>query len=134
MPRRSQRPSGHVLGVGVDLVELEEFTTSVANRPTIVKRVFTPRERASCEGPRRVEALAARFAAKEAAFKAVGTGWALGVTWRDVEVVSERGRAPELVVRGELKKRARARGGTTLQVSLTHSGSYAAAVVLLVAD
>jgi len=130
---RARRKLG-VLGVGLDLVELEEFAESVANRPSIARRVFTSHELASCEGPRRVERLAARFAAKEAAFKAVGTGWAKGVVWRDAEVVSQRGRGPTLVVRGALRTRARALGSTTFHVSLTHSGTYAAAIVLLVAE
>jgi len=134
-PRRRERTKPGLLGVGLDLVELDEFAESVANRPSIVRRVFTPREVAYCDGPRRVERLAARFAAKEAAFKAVGTGWAKGVAWRDAEVVaSKHGGSPTLVVRGELRKRARALGSTTFHLSLTHSGTYAAAIVLFVAE
>jgi len=126
---------GSVLGIGLDLVELTEFASSVANRKTVARRVFTPGELAYCEdSPRRIERLAARFAAKEATLKAVGTGWAKGVTWRDVEVVAQRGAAPMLVVRREVLRHARELGGSRFHVSLTHTGSYAAAIVLLVAD
>jgi holo-[acyl-carrier protein] synthase len=97
--------------------------------------VFTAREIAYAgAGPARLERLAARFAAKEAAFKAAGVGWAKGVTWRDAEVVADPAGPPRLVARGALRRHARARGGTAFQLSLTHSGSYAAAVVLLVAS
>jgi holo-[acyl-carrier protein] synthase len=123
-----------VLSVGLDIVELAEFAESVAHRRVMVRRVFTARELAYADGPRRIERLAARFAAKEATFKAVGTGWAEGVGWRDAEVVSSAGAPPELVVRGALKRRARALGGTAFRLSLSHSGSYAAAIVLLVAE
>ena len=129
--REATVPRG-VLGVGVDLVELGEFEASVLGRRTNLGRVFTPRELAACDGPSRVARLAARFAAKEAAFKAVGTGWARGVTWRDAEVISSAGGAPKLVARGALRRHASRLGGACFEVSLTHSGSYAAAIVLLV--
>lgn len=118
-----------VLGVGIDLVELAEFQTSVLRRPSVARLVFSSRELAACTGRRRVERLAARFAAKEAAFKAVGTGWANGMSLRDVEVVSTMRGAPRLVLRGELRRRVRSLGGT-LHVSLSHSGDYATAIVV----
>jgi holo-[acyl-carrier protein] synthase len=116
----------------MDLVELDEFAASVGRRANVLRKVFTPRELAACaRGPRRMERLAARFAAKEAAFKAVGTGWSRGVTWGDAEVVSRTRGKPTLVVRGALRRHARSLGGVRFHVSLTHSGGYAAAVVVL---
>jgi holo-[acyl-carrier protein] synthase len=118
----------------MDIVELDEFEASVASRRNVVRRVFTEGELAYAgAGVRRLERLAARFAAKEAALKAVGIGWSKGVTWLDAEVVAEPEGPPRLVAHGALRRHARARGGTTFHLSLTHSGSYAAAVVLLVA-
>jgi holo-[acyl-carrier protein] synthase len=116
----------------MDLVELGEFSASVLRRASVARGVFTDRELATCaRGPRRHERLAARFAAKEAAFKAVGTGWGNGVTWHDAEVVSGARGEPTLVVRGALLRYARARGGTRFHVSLTHSGGFAGAFVVL---
>jgi holo-[acyl-carrier protein] synthase len=120
-----------VVGIGIDIVELDEFAESVGKRQRMLERVFTPRELAYCRArPAPMQHLAARFAAKEAAFKAVGTGWSKGVRWRDVEVVSGPGGRPLLVVRGALGRLSRA---AAFHVTLTHSGSYAAAVVVMLA-
>ncbi len=122
-----------VIGVGIDLVELTEFEATIAKRATTLRRVFTTRELAACEDAvNRIEKLAARFAAKEAAFKAAGTGWGRGVAWHDAELVAKRGSAPQLVARGALAKRVKALGGTGFLVSFSHSGSYATAIVMLV--
>lgn len=120
-----------MIGIGIDIVELDEFTASVGNRPRMLERVFTARELAYCRSrPTPIPHLAARFAAKEAAFKAVGSGWANGVRWRDVEVVSASNGRPALVVRGTLRRLAQT---TAFHVTLTHSGGYAAAVVVMLA-
>jgi len=120
-------------GVGVDLVDLGEFTQIMERRPRLLERVFTENELAYCrERHQPMQHLAARFAAKEAAFKAIGTGWAHGVTWHDAEVASRPGAAPELIARGELARRARALGAQRFHLSLSHSGGYAAAIVVLV--
>lgn len=124
-----------VIGVGIDLVELGELEATIARRATTLRRVFTKRELAACaKAVNRIEKLAARFAAKEAAFKAAGTGWGQGVDWHDAELIAKRGTAPVLVARGGLKKAMHARGGTKLLVSFSHSGSYATAIVMLVDD
>lgn len=125
------RKPSYVLGVGIDLVELHEFERSVLRRPSVLRLVFSEQELAQAgNGRKRVERLAARFAAKEAAFKAAGTGWVEGMTWQDVEVVSRRNGKPELVVRGELRRRLRAQRARPF-VSLSHSGTYATAIVVL---
>ena len=74
---------------------------------------------------------AARFAAKEAAFKALGTGWAAGVTWKDIEVQRLASGKPELHLYGEALSRANAMGATRFHVSLTHDQLVSCAVVLL---
>ena len=130
--RRLARPEP-VVGVGIDLVDITELAQSIGKRASSLARVFTKRELAACKGPRRFEKLAARFAAKEAAMKAAGTGWSCGVDWHDAEVVSTSGKEPRLTVRGALLRYASARGGSKFLLSLSHSGEYAIAMVLLVA-
>lgn len=118
--------------VGIDLVEIAELADVMTRRPSMLERVFTEAELAYCRAKHEpMQHLAARFAAKEAAFKAVGTGWAGDITWHDAEVVAAEGGAPVLVAHGELARRSRALG-SAFQVSLTHSGAYAAAMVVLV--
>ncbi|MGH7360840.1 MAG: holo-ACP synthase, partial [Candidatus Methylomirabilales bacterium] len=78
--------------------------------------------------------LAARFAAKEAALKALGIGLRLGVSWRELEVRRERGQAPVLVLSGKSLKIGQALGGRRLLVSLTHDGDYAFAQCVLVGE
>ena len=102
---------------------------------SFLHRVFTQAEIDYCQ--RRhdpIPHLAARFAAKEAAMKALGTGLRMGVTWREVEVRRERGEAPTIVLTGRTAAIARAKGTSRILVSLTHDGDYAFAQVILVGD
>lgn len=116
--------------VGIDLVELAEFEAVMTRRTSMLERVFTADELRYCRAKHApMQHLAARFAAKEAAFKAIGTGWAEGVAWHDAEIASAPSGAPQLIARGELARRARAHA---FQVSLSHSGTYAAAMVVVV--
>lgn len=117
--------------IGHDLVDQERFARVLAKREERFRdRVFTPGEWETASArPDRVAALAARFAAKEAVMKVLGTGWGQGVRWQDVEVVGGGRSAPSLVLRGEAAKRADAEG-LTMQLSLTHAGTMASAVVL----
>src|SRR5262249_60318411 len=78
--------------------------------------------------------LAARFAAKEATLKALGTGLSMGVNWRELEVRRERGQAPTMVLTGRTRAIARAKGASRVLLSLTHDGDYAMAQALLVGD
>jgi holo-[acyl-carrier protein] synthase len=96
------------------------------------ERVFTPDERAYCEGRgrSRVESYAARFAAKEAAMKALATGWGQGVGFRDVEIVRARDAPPRLVLHGEALRIARRRRLGRWHLSLTHTRTTAIAWVL----
>ncbi|MGE0398237.1 MAG: holo-ACP synthase [Kofleriaceae bacterium] len=116
-----------VLGVGIDLVEMTEFRSVL--RASVAQLVFSAQELAACKGRHRIPRLAARFAAKEAVFKAIGTGWADGMSLRDVEVVAAASGAPRLVLRGETRRCVRAMGGR-LHLSLSHAGDYATAVVV----
>jgi holo-[acyl-carrier protein] synthase len=98
-----------------------------------LRRVFTDAEIAYCRARRDpVPHFAARFAAKEAAMKALGTGLSLGVRWRDLEVRRDRGQAPRLVLHGRSREIGRARGGRAMLLALTHDGDYALAQTMLV--
>ena len=127
-----------IVGIGIDLCEVARMRRALKG-PAGARfgaRVFTAAERAYCEGRRatRFESYAARFAAKEAAMKALGTGWARGVRWRDVEVVGARGAAPRLALHGRAAKLARGRGCTRWHVSLSHTAATAVAWVIAEAE
>jgi holo-[acyl-carrier protein] synthase len=121
-----------ILGHGIDLTEVDRIDEMLAEHgDRFVQRCFTPREIADAgDGPRRVEHLAARFAAKEAALKALGTGWAQGVGWTDVAVHRAESGKPELVVTGRAADVAVERGITRWHVSLTHTKDHAVASVI----
>lgn len=121
-----------ILGHGIDVAEVERVGRSIDRfGDRFLQRVFTPAERAYAgDGPRRNEHLAARFAAKEAVFKALGTGWAQGVGWTDVEVVREPAGKPALRLSGAASERAERLGVKRWHVSLTHTGSVAMASVI----
>lgn len=129
-----------VVGHGVDLVDVARLARSIDEQgERFLERVFTPGERAYSErgGKRRVERYAARFAAKEGAFKAVGTGWRSGIAWTDAEVVILPTGQPMLEVGGELgmiaAERCRDAGGSepVWMVSLSHTETVAMASVIL---
>lgn len=126
-------PTGQVVGVGVDLVEITRIQRSIEQHAErFLERVFTEQERAYAEDSpkRRYERYAARFAAKEAAFKVLGTGWRSGIGWTDVEVVSAPTGQPSLQVTGEAAKFADQLGIRSWLVSLSHTDSLAIATVL----
>jgi holo-[acyl-carrier protein] synthase len=100
-----------------------------------LRRVFTDAEIAYCRARRDpVPHFAARFAAKEAGLKALGTGLSLGVKWRELEVRRERGQAPSLVLSGRSREIGLSRGGRRMLLALTHDGDYAMAQAMLVTD
>jgi holo-[acyl-carrier protein] synthase len=122
-----------ILGVGMDVVEIARIARIVGGAPGVaerfLERVFTAAERAYCEGRQdRAGRLAARFAAKEAAVKALGAP--PGLRWIELEVVRGEG-APALVLHGAAAAAARARGVTRLHLTLTHDAGVAAATVIL---
>jgi len=125
-----------IVGTGVDIAEtsrLEEGLERHGERFT--KRLFTPAEVAYCERfKNRGERYAARFAAKEAAFKALGTGWGSGVRWLDVEITHQPSGKPELVLTGRAQEVARGLGVTRMAVSISHSDRYVVAQVIFEGD
>jgi holo-[acyl-carrier protein] synthase len=125
-----------VRGIGVDLVKIPRMREVIARwEERFLRRVFTEGEIAYCRARRDpVPHFAARFAAKEAGMKALGTGLSLGVKWRELEVRRERGQAPTLVLHGRSQEVSRARGGRHMLLALTHEGEYALAQAMLVDD
>lgn len=125
-----------VRGIGVDLVHLPRMREVIGRwQERFLRRVFTEGEIAYCRARRDpVQHFAARFAAKEAGLKALGTGLRLGINWHELEVRRERGQAPVLVLSGRSREIGRARGGAErLLLALTHDGDYAMAQAMLVA-
>lgn len=119
-----------LLGHGIDLVEVERLAALVEKYgERFLRRVFTEREIATCAG--RPEKLAARFAAKEAAAKAFGTGIGEAMAFVDLEIINAPSGQPELHWHGAAARTAAAHGVTKAQLSLTHTHSHAMASVIL---
>jgi len=122
-----------VVGVGTDLMEIARIEESIARfGDRFLARVFTPGEIAYCRRKKNAgESFAARFAAKEAGAKALGTGISQGVGWLELEVTREPGGKPALTLRGRAAARARALGIMHISMSITHSRDTALAVVIM---
>jgi holo-[acyl-carrier protein] synthase len=118
-----------MLTTGVDIIEISRVRR-VAERygQRFLKRVYTPGEIDYCRG--RAPNLAARFAAKEATMKALGTG-VRGVGWKDIEVVRQESGAPTIRLHGRAKARAQSLKVLEISLSLSHSQEYAVAFVVI---
>jgi holo-[acyl-carrier protein] synthase len=121
-----------IVGLGIDVAEVKRIAAVIeSQKERFLRRVYTLDEVAYCEQfKNRYERYAGRFAVKEAAMKALGTGWSRGVRWVDVEVVRLRGGRPTLSLKGEAKKIADALGVKNIAVSITHTADQAVAQVI----
>ncbi len=122
-----------IVGIGIDLVEVDRMRRLLARKgERALVRLFTERERVYAEShPDSPRQLAARVAAKEAAYKALsGNDLARSIGWRELEVVSRRGHAPELVLHGRALERAGELGVTRVHLSISHTDGIAAAYVI----
>lgn len=121
-----------IVGLGVDIAEVDRMEAVIKRRgENFLKRVFTGAEIAYCERHRaKFERYAARFAAKEAAMKALGTGWSNGVRWVDLEVKRDKKGKPTVVLSGRAREIADRMGVRNISLSLTHSGNTAFAQVI----
>jgi holo-[acyl-carrier protein] synthase len=121
-----------VIGLGVDVVQNDRIRESLEKfGDRFINRIYTEGEQAyctKCANP--FIHFAARFAAKEAAFKALGTGWAAGVKWKDIEVERLGSGKPKLHLYGEALERSKSMGVTRFHVSLTHDQLVSVAVVV----
>ncbi len=121
-----------IVGLGVDITEMHRIEAAIGRRgEALLKRLFTPAEIAYCESHRnRFERYAGRFAAKEAAMKALGTGWRHGVRWVDIEVMRLPSGKPSLELRGEARRVAERLAVKHISLTITHSGNTALAQVI----
>jgi holo-[acyl-carrier protein] synthase len=122
-----------ILGIGTDMIEIGRIERSIEQfGQRFLDRIFTPGEIAYCQQKKKhaAESYAARFAAKEAGAKALGTGISRGITWKEIEVRRKPGGPPTLHLSGRALKRADHLGIGRLSLSLTHSRNLAMAVVI----
>jgi holo-[acyl-carrier protein] synthase len=121
-----------IVGMGVDIAEVARIRSTIEKRgEAFLRRIYTPGEIAYCERfKNKFERYAGRFAVKEAAMKALGTGWSHGVRWVDLEVIRERSGRPTLAIRGEAGKIAARLGVKNIAVSITHTEEQALAQVI----
>ena len=122
-----------LIGTGVDLIEVERIAHSIERfGERFLRRVYTDHEIAYCSRKRvSAESFAARFAAKEAGAKALGTGISRGVTWSEFQVARNPGERPVLELRGRAALLAKELGVRAISLSLTHTGSLAMATVVM---
>lgn len=122
-----------VVGLGTDLIEIVRIQQSVTRfGDRFLRRVFSPSEIDYCRRKKNAaESFAARFAAKEAGAKALGTGISQGITWLELEVVRQPSGKPTLHLTGRAAQRALQLGVATVSLSLTHSKDIALAVVVM---
>jgi len=122
-----------IRGLGVDSIELQRIARVYGEYDErFLNRIFAPEEREYAlrfEDP--VPRLAARFAAKEACMKALGTGWSHGVRWRDIVVVNERSGRPVMKLLGKARDVAESLSVTKIHMTITHNRDYATALVIL---
>lgn len=122
-----------IVGTGIDITEVSRIAAAIERYgERFLNRVYTPREIEYCRSKRNAsERFAARFAAKEAAMKAIGTGLRRGVTWQDVEVGREPGGRPTILFTGKAAEFAAKLGMKRVALSLTHTEETAMAQVIL---
>jgi holo-[acyl-carrier protein] synthase len=122
-----------IISIGIDIIEVARIREVLLRTPRFADRVFTTAERAYCDSRGVVAAqhYAARFAAKEAALKALQTGWRGGISWQDVEISARESGAPYLIFRGEVLAVFEKFGATATHLSISHTSEHAIAQVVL---
>jgi len=122
-----------IISIGIDIIEVARIREVLLRSPRFRERVFTTAERAYCDsrGVAAAQHYAARFAAKEAALKALQTGWRGGIGWQDVEIGSLESGAPILIFHGLVRELFEKSGATAAHLSLSHTSEHAIAQVVL---
>lgn len=125
-----------IYGIGIDVVEVERIASAIERHGELfLAKLFTPAERAYCAVQKRPELhYAARFAAKEAVSKALGTGIGSQAGWLDLEITRDPSGAPKLRLQGSAAVFTKSQGITEIQISLTHAREYAAANAIAMAS
>jgi holo-[acyl-carrier protein] synthase len=122
-----------IVSIGIDIIEVARIREVLQRTPRFRERVFTTAEQAYCDsrGVVAEQHYAARYAAKEAALKALQTGWRGGISWQDVEISSLDSGAPVITFHGEAKKLFDNSGAKSVHVSISHTSEHAIAEVIL---
>ena len=125
-----------IISIGVDIIEVGRVRDTIERTPRFAQRVFTDAERAYCEsrGASAAQHYAARFAAKEAALKALQTGWSGGISWQDVEVSAKDSGAPVISFHGRARELYEQSGAVRAHLSIAHTTEHAIAEVILEKD
>jgi holo-[acyl-carrier protein] synthase len=121
-----------IMGIGTDIIECPRIGRMIEQHGELfLRRVYTEKEISYCQARKHaIEHFAGRWAAKEAILKAIGTGWAKGICWTDLEVRNIASGAPQVLVRGGAKDAAVARGIGDILISISHCRTYATAYAL----
>ena len=119
-----------IIGIGTDIIEVERVARAIS-KEAFKKKVFSEREIAYCDSQKKEESYAARFAAKEAFFKALGTGWRDGMGITEVEILNNELGKPEIHLSGKAKEVFTQKGGTHIHLSLSHIKTQAIAFIIL---
>lgn len=125
-----------ILGIGTDIIEVERIGRMIERHGDLfLTRVYTAGEIEYCS-PRKARAqhYAGRWAAKEAVLKTLGTGWARGIQWTDIELMNEYGGKPKIVLHNRAAEVAQERGITEIQISISHCHNYAVAFATAVGE
>jgi holo-[acyl-carrier protein] synthase len=122
-----------IISIGIDFIEVHRVREVMSRTPRFIERVYTLNERAYCDSRGAVAAqhYAARFAAKEAALKALQTGWTGGIAWQDIEVASRDSGAPILIFHGRVLELYKESGARAAHLSISHTTEHAIAQVVL---
>lgn len=125
----SEPISGRVIGIGIDIIECHRIAEMIEKHDELfLQRVYTTREIAYCSSRRSSnQHYAGRWAAKEAVLKVLGTGWAQGIKWTDIEVSNEVGGKPSIILAGHAAQIAKDLGIQTMMISISHCRAYAIA-------
>lgn len=119
-------------GVGIDMIEVERIANNIGKDTGFKELVFSKNEIAYCEAKaNKFEHYAARFAAKEAFFKAMGTGWMSGTAFNEIEITNDESGKPNLILLGETANAINKNGTIKISVSLSHLKTFASAVVII---
>ena len=122
-----------IKGIGIDIIETERIGKSIESKGNrFLQRVFTEKEQCFCLERKKmsIQSFAVRFAAKEAVMKALGTGWAQGVGWHDIEIITTSSGKPEILLSGKAAHIAEESGITEVHISMSHTKSYCTAFAI----
>lgn len=121
-----------IVGIGTDIIEVEKIKNQFVKDPGFKNSLFTENEIAYCESKKSWDQnFAGRYAAKEALFKALGTGWRNGMSYTDIEIINDKLGKPEITVSNKTKVYCTEQGITTFFVSISHTREFATAFVVV---